>query len=72
MFHAVASSIATRHLRSSFDNFLSMRRPGLDGEVAEEGLHGDAELFVVAVDAGPRGGLAAEAGAADAGEDGER
>lgn len=33
-------------------------------------MHGDADLFVVLVDGGPVGGLAAEAGAADAGEDG--
>jgi hypothetical protein len=41
-----------------------------DGEVVEEMLHGDANLFVVAVDNCPAGGLAAVAGAAEAGEDG--
>ena len=40
-----------------------------DAEVAEEGLHGDAEGFVVAVDGSPGGGLASDPGAADAGED---
>jgi len=35
----------------------------------EEGLHADAEGLVVAVHAGPDGGFAPEAGAADAGED---
>ena len=41
----------------------------VDGEVGEEALHGDADLFVVSVDRCPGGGLAAEARAADAGED---
>ena len=36
----------------------------------EEGLHVDAQGFVVAVDAGPVGGFAAHPGAADAGQDG--
>ena len=36
----------------------------------EEGLHVDADLLVVAVDAGPGDGLASHPGAADAGEDG--
>jgi len=36
----------------------------------EEGLHGDAQGFVVAVDAGPVGGFAAHPGASDAGQDG--
>jgi hypothetical protein len=36
----------------------------------EEGLHVDAEGFVVAVDAGPVGGFAAHPGASDADEDG--
>jgi hypothetical protein len=35
----------------------------------EEGLHADAEGLVVAVHAGPGGGLASHAGAADPGED---
>lgn len=38
--------------------------------MVEEGLHVDAEGFVVAVDAGPVGGFAAHPGASDAGEDG--
>jgi hypothetical protein len=40
-----------------------------DPEVVEEGLHADAEGFVVAVDDGPVRGFASAAGAADAGED---
>lgn len=36
----------------------------------EELVHGDAELFVVAIDGGPTGGFASAAGAADAGQDG--
>jgi len=44
---------------------------GVDAQVLEERLHADAEIFVVAVDGGPAGGLASSAlGAADAGEDG--
>ena len=35
----------------------------------EEGLHVDADLLVVTVDAGPGDGLASHAWAADAGED---
>ena len=35
----------------------------------EEDLHADAEALVVTVDSGPAGGLAAHAGAADAGDD---
>jgi hypothetical protein len=38
-------------------------------EVVEEGLHVDAEGFVVAVDACPGGGSAPAAGAADSGEE---
>src|SRR6266568_837511 len=41
-----------------------------DAGVVEEGLHGDAEALVVAVDAGPVRGLASPAGAADPGQDG--
>ena len=52
------------------DKLLSMRqRSRCDAEVLEEGLHADAEGFVVAVDGGPGGGFAALAGAADAGQD---
>jgi hypothetical protein len=36
----------------------------------EEAVHIDADLLVVAVDAGPGGGFASKPGAADAGEDG--
>jgi hypothetical protein len=39
-------------LRPPIDNVLS-GRGAVDGEVVEELLHGDAELFVVAVDGGP-------------------
>src|ERR1035441_800565 len=39
-----------------------------DAEVVEEGLYADAEGLIVAVDAGPDGGLASQPGAADAGE----
>jgi hypothetical protein len=42
---------------------------GVDGEVAEKGLHLDADLLVVPVDGSPDGGLAAEMRAPDAGED---
>ncbi len=45
------------------------RRDGCDAEVVEEGLHADAEGFVVAVHASPDGGFASHAGAADAGQD---
>jgi hypothetical protein len=38
--------------------------------VLEQGLHADAEVLVVAVDGGPDRGFAANAGAADPGEDG--
>src|SRR6266536_6506832 len=40
-----------------------------DAEVVEEPLHADAEGLVVTVDGGPVRGLAAAAGAADAGDD---
>jgi hypothetical protein len=40
-----------------------------DADVGDEGLHGDAELYVVAVDSGPRGRFAAVAGATDTGQD---
>jgi hypothetical protein len=43
---------------------------GGDGEVGEEGLHVDAEGFVVAVDCCPVSGFAPKAGAVDAGDDG--
>lgn len=36
----------------------------------DEGLHVDAEGFVVAVDEGPGGGFASQAWAADTGQDG--
>jgi hypothetical protein len=36
----------------------------------EQGLHVDADLFVVAVDLGPDGGFASHPGATDSGEDG--
>jgi tetratricopeptide (TPR) repeat protein len=42
----------------------------LDADVPEERLHADPEVFVVAVDGGPDLGLAAHAGAADAGHEG--
>jgi hypothetical protein len=42
----------------------------VDAEVVEEGVHADADLFVVAVDGGPGRRLAAEAWAAHAGQDG--
>jgi len=38
--------------------------------VVEEGVHGDAEGFVVAVDGSPAGWFASEARAANAGQDG--
>jgi hypothetical protein len=43
---------------------------GVDGEVAEESLHLDADLLVVPIDGSPDGGLAAEVRTTDAGEDG--
>src|SRR5260370_22131842 len=42
---------------------------GCDAEVAEQGLHAEAEALVVTVDRGPVRGLAAHAGGADSGDD---
>ena len=43
---------------------------GGDTEVVEEGLHVDAQGFVLPVDAGPVGGFGSKPGAADPGQDG--
>ena len=42
----------------------------VDGEVVEEGLHGDADLFVVAVGSGPARRSGPAVGAAETGQDG--
>ena len=52
----VPSLIGSRCLRRLIDNVLS-GGGALDGEVVEEFLHVDADLFVAAVDGGPAGGL---------------
>lgn len=63
------STRAARRLRRPIDNVLS-GRDAFDGEVVEELVHADAELFVVAVDGCPVRWLAAATGAAHPGEDG--
>ena len=61
---------ATSYPRSRKFGCLCGSGVGGDTEVVEEGLHVDAQGFVLPVDAGPVGGFGSKPGAADPGQDG--